>query len=133
MIYAATFLAACILNRKDAKTILFCLLIALTQYLPIDYITDYYIWYMTCIMIDVAVVIFCFTSGLAASLPVQVVTTMLVASHFISVFYVRLPSYEIVAQSLEYMQMLCFVVTSPKIINTIKERMRCLLKFGCGY
>jgi len=134
MIYAAILLAALYLNRADSVTIMLALLIALTRYLPTDYITNYYLWNFVCISSELTMVIICAYQTSIVSIPLLCITSMLGISHIINIIHPRFDSYYIVAQYLEYMQIICFVLVSPIIINYLKRKVKlCLQKFGCGY
>jgi len=133
MIYAATLLAACILNREDYRVVLFSLLVALTHYLPLEYVTNYYLWYSICIFTELSVIGYCLISKLKQSLVLLPITILLLFSHIISLLTGSLVNYALIAPILEYLQIFSFIITSSTIITIIKGRIKCLQKFGCGY
>lgn len=133
MLYAATLIAACILNKEDSKVVLFSLLIALTNFLPLEYVTNYYLWYSICILTECSVIAYCLCSKFIQSYVLIPITILLLLAHIMCIFTGNVYSYGLIVPFLEYLQILCFVITSPTIITKIKGRIKCLQKYGCGY
>lgn len=134
MIYAAMLLAALFLNRLDKNVILLALLTALTRYLPMNLITDYYLWYSICLLAELFIMVLCIFSSSVVSSPLLLITSLLASSHILNFLYAVPDAYYVTAKYLEYMQMTCFVLVSPPIINYLKRKVKlCLQKYGCGY
>ena len=56
IIYPCLMIAALVLNRENKKALLLILLVALTYYLPMKLVADYYMWYGICIGAEIAII-----------------------------------------------------------------------------
>lgn len=117
IVYPCLMIAALVLNRENKETLLLLLLVALTYYLPMKLVTDYYMWYSICIGAEIAIIVASLLLISAASILNAVITFLLLSAHLASYFSDSFKNYHVLAISLEYLQMLCFIVISPKFID----------------
>lgn len=117
IVYPCLMVTALVLNRENKKDLLLILLVALTYYLPTKLVTDYYMWYSICIGAEIAIIAASLLLISAASIPNAAVTFLLLSAHLASYFSDSFKNYHALAISLEYLQMLCFIVISPKFID----------------
>lgn len=134
MLYAAILLAALYSNRGDLRTSLFALVIAFTYYFPTELITNLGVWYAICFGFDTSVLIACLFLNNRVCYPLGTITSLLILSHIVDAVTPYSLAYNITASYLEYMQIICFILVSPTIINYLKRKLKsCLQKYGCGY
>lgn len=133
MLFLFLTLVAIALNKEDLRLVLFCLLVACTKYLPLHLVTDYYMWYSVCILVESLVIVYCLKSKFHVSFVLLPITSLLLFSHLANLLFFKRESYVIIANTLEHMQILTFIISSHPIITKIKERMKCLMKSGCGF
>ena len=133
MLYAAILLAALYLNKENDLLILFALLTALTRYLPMEMITNHDLWYFICFMSELLIISLCLFRTTVVTYPLVFITGLLELSHVLNYLFPILNAYYVVANYLEYMQIICFILVSPPIINYLKRKLKlCLQKCGCG-
>ena len=109
MLYAAILLAALYLNKENALLILFALLTALTRYLPMEMITNHDLWYFICFMSELFIISLCLFRTTIVTYPLVFITGLLELSHVLNYLFPILNAYYVVANYLEYMQMICFI------------------------
>lgn len=127
IVYPCLMIAALVLNRENREALLLILLVAITYYLPVKLITNYlfttdlyanyYAWYGICIGAEILIIAASLIFISAASILNAVITFLLLSAHLASYFSDSFKNYHILAISLEYLQMLCFIVISAKFID----------------
>jgi hypothetical protein len=127
ILYPVMLIAAAYLNKVDSKATLLLLIVALSHYLPVKYIENYYLWYAAVISAELLVILLLLKFRVIASFPAVSITVLLLLSHITSHFATNLHLYSVVAKYLEHLQMLTFIVASPLIINKLKRKLRCLM------
>ena len=119
MIYLILLIIAIMLNREDSKTVLLCLIVATSYYLPVNLISDYYWWYVTCMLAELAVIVLCIRLPSVPSVLLSVITTLLLLAHISSFLSADMKHYHAIAVSLEYLQITCFIIGSKPVIDSI--------------
>lgn len=127
-LYTYLLILAVYLNRDNLHSVLLTLLVGLSWYLPVDLIQDRTLWFITCIFAE----LFVLTSALILKSPskyaVAGVAAMLVVSHLLCWKFRTLPTYYIVANYLEIIEIISCSLLSKPIIIYIKERVQCLVQ-----
>jgi hypothetical protein len=127
VLYPCIMIAAVYLNKDNAKSLLLLFSVALTFYLPVRMIENYYLWYAVVICAELLIIVLSTQIKCNASLPVLSITCLLLMSHITSLVATNTNLYGIIAKYLEHLQMLTFVVASPFIIEKLKRKLRCLV------
>lgn len=127
VIYPCLTIAAAYLNRNHLSSMWLLAIVAITHYLPVKLIENYYLWYAVVVCTELLVIFLSTRIKCNASLLVTCVTTLLTLSHITSYYADNVALYSIIAKYLEHLQMLTFIVASPLIINKLKRKMRCLM------
>jgi hypothetical protein len=132
-IYPCLLVIAAYLNKQNRESVLLLLVVALSYYLPMKYVEDYYLWYAGVILAELSVIALSLKLYQLATPAIACVTTLLTLSHITSMLTINVEIYSIVARYLEHLQMIVFIIFSPHIINKLKRKIQCLLlKYGCG-
>lgn len=127
VIYPCLMIAAAYLNRDDVVSLLLLNIVAITQYIPVKIIENYYLWYAVVVCTELLVIFLSTRIKCNASLLVICITFLLTLSHVTSFFADNVSLYGIIAKYLQHLQMLAFILASPLIIEKLKRKMRCLV------
>ena len=123
--YTCLLILAVYLNRKNPDSVLLTLLVGLSWYLPVDLIHSRGWWFTTCIASEVFVLIMSMILNTPAKFAMTGVTFMLAMSHALCWKFKSLDTYYVIANYLEYMEILvCLIFSSPVILH-IKEYVKC--------
>lgn len=127
MIYSVLLLLAIWLCRTERRMLLLTLLVGLSHYLPVEYITNRSAWFSACIAVETSITIIALYMNVPARLAIFGICSMLTVSHLISwVIHTNSTYYQIV-QVLEHLELVPCIIFSNPIIQLIKERVkRCL-------
>lgn len=130
LIYSIMVALAILLNWRSTNLWLL-LVVASTYYLPVQLITDKYVWYAVCITVDLTVSGLAMYSKCLASKPLFSISVSLCISHFTSLLSKNPDTYFYVANYLEYLQIICFLIFSKGVLGFIKEKVKeCLKNYG---
>lgn len=127
VIYPCLMVAAAYLNREDVIGLLLLNIVAITHYIPMKIIENYYLWYAVVVCTELLVIFLSTRIKCNVSLIVICITSLLTLSHITSLFVDNISLYGIIAKYLEHLQMLAFVLASPLIIEKLKRKLRCLM------
>jgi len=127
VLYPCLLIAAAYLNRGSVSSLKLLSIVAITHYLPVRLIENYYLWYAVVICTEILVIVLSLRVKCYASLLVTCVTSLLLMSHVTSIFAENTALYGIIAKYLQHLQMLTFIVASPLLIEKLKRKLRCLM------
>lgn len=122
--FASLLFIAILVNRDAWKCIALTWLIGVIHFLPYNLITTTNTWYLTCVTLDLLILLYSIRINLAVSiLGLFLVTSHTIAWVFNTQEIVNKP-YHTIAPFLEYVQVLCLTLFSQPVLNFIKERVK---------
>lgn len=132
-LYFVLFAAALLLNIRNKPNLEMLGLLSLALFFPTDNISNYYNWYAAVITLDCIVVYSAMRSDSLVSKSLCLVSLMLVSAHLLAYTTEVLNLYEFIAQYLEHLQLVCFIICAPSPVYYLKRKVRGWMKrFGYG-
>lgn len=130
----ALFSAALLLNIKDKPNIKMLAFVVFTIFFPVRYVENYYIWFATVIALDAMLVAITCISESLVSKSLFMVSIMLVNAHLLAYETEVESLYYYIAQYLEHLQIVCFIICAPSLVYYLKRKVRGWIKrYGYGY
>lgn len=125
--------AALLLNIKNPSNLKMLGFVVLTIFFPVTYITNYSLWFVAVIALDMMLVVISIYSNSLVSKSLFLVTLMLVNAHCLAYETEVINLYYYIAQYLEHLQIVCFILCAPSPVYYLKRKVRGWIKrYGCG-
>ena len=124
MIYAAILILALLLNRSCKESLLLTLVVGISVLIPMQYVTNYHIWYALCIGIEIAKIVLASSFKTRIKYPIIFLCGLMVMCHFISYFISFIEPYRIILPSLEYLEIASCALFSKPILYKLKRMIR---------
>jgi len=128
MIAAILIVAAFLLNIRDLKSLLLLGVITSIVYAPFSYIEDYRIWYLSCIAADCFIAVLSYYLKSQSSIILIPACVVLVCSHIASWLSTSMFNYHTVAVTLELLQIISLIITSPIVLSFLTNAIIKLIK-----
>lgn len=133
-LYFILSVIALFLNLGNRGNLQLFFLVILTFYFPTENIRSYYTWYGVVIGFDVLMCIISFFSRSLASKAVFGISLLLVACHVMAFITKQNNYYFFIAQYLEHLQIVCFILCAPvPILYTKRKVKKWIKRFGYGF
>lgn len=132
-IYFILAMVALLLNFKNKGNLELLGIIVLSFYFPTEYITNHYWWWSTVFVFDATVLLITIYSNSLVSKSLFLVTLMLINAHLLAYNTKVYNLYSTIAQYLEHLQIVCFILCAPSPVYYLKRKVRGWTKrYGCG-
>jgi len=125
---------ALLLNIKNPSNIKMLAFVVFAIFFPVKYITNYYWWFASVIALDALLLAVSIYLDSLVSKSLFLVTLMLVNAHFLAYETEVTTLYYYIAQYLEHLQIVCFILCAPIPVYYLKRKVRGWIKrYGYGY
>ena len=124
MVYAAILLIALWLNRSCKDSLLLTLVVGLSALIPMQYVTNYNMWYALCIGIEVGKIALGSSLKTRIKYPVMFLCGLMVLCHFISYFISFIEPYRIILPALEHLEIASCALFSKPVLLKLKRMIR---------
>lgn len=125
MEYLTTLAIALLLNKDNGRMLLLTCVVGLSYFLPVEKITDRDTWFVSCIMVEILVITLSLYLKTKASLPVAGVCCLLIFKHLLGWNRMSLNDYALLVQYFEYLEIMCCLLFSNKVLEYIGGGLRC--------
>ncbi len=124
MVFLALLAIALWCNRACTSGFILSLVIGLSAfaYLPMSYITDRDMWFSVCLYADILIAGIALLLKIRASIPVITISLMLCVGHLIDWCQASDHTYYIIANYLEYLEIIVCIIFSPTLLNYIRKK-----------
>lgn len=124
MIYAAILILAVILNRSCKTSLLLTLAVGFSALLPMQYVTNYHLWYALCIGIEVGKIALAYNMKTRIKYPVIFLCGLMILCHIISYYVVFIEPYRIILPALEHLEIASCALFSKPVLLKLKRMIR---------
>lgn len=126
MIYLALLIIAIWVNRANQGSLLLTLVIGASAfaYIPLELVTDRNTWFVIVVFADLFIAYIAFAISVPVSVPLVGLSLMLCTGHVIDWSIGTDPTYYVIANYLEYLEIISCVVFSPIVLSFIRQKVR---------
>lgn len=123
--YYILLLTAVYLNYGSKDSLLLSLVVGFSALIPMQLVTNYYVWYSVCIGIEVGKMALAYNARTRIKYPVIFLCGLMVMCHVLSYTNTFMTPYRVILPALEHLEILSCIMFSTPILVYIKRKIRC--------
>lgn len=122
--YFILLLIAIALNIGNKDSLLLTLVVGFSALIPMQYVTNYHVWYAICIGIELGKIFLSYNLKTRIKYPVIFLCGLMVMCHIISYYLTFILPYKIILPALEHLEILSCALFSSPILLKLKRTIR---------